>query len=84
MLILIKVYEVKHSKEVAFDLQSKFLNNDELVNSFGKIYGEITDRSVLYNGSDISIHTINLINIFLFNECLINFCCFKLLKKIVF
>lgn len=59
------MYEIKHTSSVSFDQQTKHLRNEDLVNGLKRIYGELSTKNVLYNGTDDNkdnIHYINVVN----------------------
>ena len=57
------IYEIKHSNQISFDNQTKFLRNDEIINSLKAIYGDINNKYVLYRGKSCEINDIKYLNV---------------------
>ena len=56
-------YEIKHSNEISFDNQTKFLRNDSLIQSAERLYGQISNKYVLYRGESTTIDNIQYLNV---------------------
>ena len=57
------LFEIKHSKQVSLVEQSKNLNDESLLSSLIKNYGEIKSKNILYNGKDLSKDNIHFLNV---------------------
>lgn len=57
------IYEIKHSKEVAFVNQTKYLNDEAINNNIARLYGPINSKNVLYRGESKDIQSIKYINV---------------------
>ena len=64
------IFEIKHSKEVVFESQTKYLTNQEMSNILVEQFGHINSRNVLYRGDNKIINSINYLNVeqFLINK----------------
>lgn len=57
------IYEIKHSKEVAFNNQTKYLMDEAINNNIARLYGPINSKNVLYRGESKDIESIKYINV---------------------
>ena len=57
------LFEIKHSKEVAFDNQTKYLTNEGMTNKIQEQFGIIKGRYVLYRGEDKDVDNIHYLNV---------------------
>ena len=57
------LYEIKHSKEITFDNQIKYLISDNMNNKIQEQFGKINGRYVLYRGEDQTIGNVQYLNV---------------------
>ena len=53
-----QLYEIKHSKEIVFESQTKYLRNPALLDYATHHFGQMKERIVLYRGEDTQIEGI--------------------------
>lgn len=58
-----ELYEIKHSKEVAFEQQTKYLRNEEMIKIVTTNYSHVDKKVVLYRGDNQVTNDINYQNI---------------------
>lgn len=66
------LYEIKHSNQVVYDSQTKYLHNENMLSHMSRLYGKLDGRYVLYRGNDHKEDDINYLNVEKFLENLGN------------
>ena len=57
------VYEIKHSGQIAYDSQTKYLNNSNIIELLKNKYGTLKNKYVLYNGENYQKEGIHYVNV---------------------
>lgn len=61
--LIADVFEVKYSKNISYEGQTKFLRNESLIDSLEQKYGMVLSRNVLYRGEPKEFDLVNYINV---------------------
>ena len=57
------MYEIKHSDKIAYDNQTKYLNDKNITGLLKQKYGEMNKKCVLYNGISTLEKDIHYLNV---------------------
>ncbi len=59
----VDLYEIKHSSKMAYENQTRYLNDEKIISLIEDQFGIVDSKIVLYKGEDTSLNNINYINV---------------------